>query len=305
LDVMSDEVANLYELFKGDRVVAVSDKNDEISHVFVYAPSEIRVGKVAYCDHCKQEVTWSAWTDEKAFPVSTSGHYYLYQDVVVDRQQSMTAGTKLILDLNGKTIERTTGKEEDTTGRLISLHNPDCYLAIMDYSETKTGLIKNFGTVGALGGCVWVRDGQLDFYSGTIDATASTNSSRGAAVHVSTDKIFNMYGGTIIGTETMSEFGEDGKYSGGGYGGSVFTDGTFNMYDGEIKGGVAKSTTVDGAATRGLGGNVGVGAKGVFNMSGGKIYGGSAENAAAGTLEVELYVAEGGVFNQTGGTIGE
>jgi len=300
LDVMSDKVANLYEMFSGDRLVAVADKKGETSHIFVFSPSEIRVGKVAYCDHCQQEVTWTAWTDSKAFPVSSSGHYYLYQDISVKSQQSMTAGAQLILDLNGKTIERTTGKEEDTTGRLISVHNPECYLAIMDYSETKTGTIKNFGDVGALGGCVWVRDGQFDFYGGTINASASTNSSRGAAVHVSTDKVFNMYGGTIIGTTTESAYDENGKLSGGGYGGSVFADGTFNMYDGVIKGGIAKSIVIDGVVSRGAGGNVGVGAKGVFNMSGGKIFDGTADNGDA-----NLYVAEGGVFNHTGGTIGE
>ena len=95
-----------------------------------------------------------AWMESKD---PDDGRIVLIEDIKItldgnDSWEPIKITRDKVLDLNGKTIERTTGKEEDTTGRLISVHNPECYLAIMDYSETKTGTIKNFGDVGALGG---------------------------------------------------------------------------------------------------------------------------------------------------------
>ena len=300
LNVTSENPTNLFGLLKGDKVIVISNKNDKVTHVFMYAPSEIRVGRVAYCEHCQKEVKWSCWSSSDAFPVSNSGHFYLFEDVALTRQQSMSADVQLILDLNGKTIKRTTGKEEDSTGRVISLHNPGCYLALLDTSEGKTGKIASSGDVGAYGGVIWVRDGQFDMYGGTLDGSGSTNSGRGAVVHVASGKVFNMYGGTIIGSTTQSILDSNtNDYSSGGWGGSVYVDGEFSMYGGVIKDGKALCTEFDGFKSGGSGGNVAIGDNGVFNMLGGEIYNGTADNG-----EADLYVMEGGVFNQTGGKIG-
>jgi len=299
VDVTSANVQMLYSLYKLDKVMVVADETGAINNVFLYGPSEVRVGKDAYCEHCKQEVHWDAWAEKYSLPVTSSGHYYLVDDVVADKQQSIAGNVELIIDLNGKTITRAGGREVEGTGRVIALFEEGSYLALLDTSEAKTGKVKMVGDVYAHGGGIWLRYGNFDLFSGTIDGTGIVNTASGAVIHVSKGYKFNMYGGTILGATTKSAFEEE-KNSSGGYGGSVYVDGEFNMQGGTIEGGIANATEFDGETPKGKGGNVYVTKNGVFTMSGGEIKGGTAD-----TEGPDLYVSEGGTFTQTGGTIAQ
>jgi len=299
----TDAVKRIDTLYKMDRLVAVRNGYGDVTHIFMYTAGETRklleLKKVAYCEHCKQEVEWTPWAKKDEFPVNSNGHYYLLNNIEVSTatwQFAMGKNVSVVLDLNGKKIHG------DNVRRIISLHNEGAYLALMDNSEAKTGAIVITGTEMHQGTCVWVRFGTFEFYSGTLDASGTTSVRSGTAVAVAANEnkdvvnTFNMYGGKIIGGTNVSVEGE-----GGGYGGAVSLSGNtkMTMSGGEIYGGTATSSTVDGVKKGGQGGNVFVPSGAVFEMTGGRIYDGTADNG-----EGNVHVAQGGTFTNNGGTIG-
>jgi len=239
------------------------------------------------CSHCNETVVFKSWDSKNTLPISGSGHFILLEDVYLNEQQSMQEGANIILDLNGKSV---VGAAEC---RVYSIHNDNTYLAILDSSEAKTGKISSTGTVHAHGTCVWARKGNFDFYSGTLFAGETVSTAKGGAVQIQKGMTFNMYGGTIIGAYSVPVTTETGSIY-GGQGGSVHVEGTFNMYGGLIKDGKVESSMIEGVQTHGQGGNIYVANGGVFNMTGGEITGGSADNG-----EANVHVNDGGVFNKS------
>jgi len=264
-----------------DTILAVQNADKRITTIFVTDREPIK----HLCDHCKETVVWTPWSDSGNLPISGTGHYVLTTDVTVGSQASMLSGAEIILDLNGHTIKNAGGV------RCISLHNSTCYLAVMDYSEAQTGKIVAATDAVDQGGCVWARYGTFELFSGTLDASGAATLKCGPAVDVVPSSTFNMYGGTVIGGKSNIN-----PSNNNGYGGTVNVRGTFNMYGGTIQGGTSQRE----------GGNVYVAPNATFNMAGGTITGGTANTATeaiSGTVEANVFAREGGVFQKTGGTI--
>lgn len=276
-----------------DVIKTVRDKDGNIKAAFITS----RFVKKILCPHCNTEIAFQEWTKADSFPNAAEGHYALATDIELNGQFNMPKDSSVVLDLNGHKI---TGKTES---RLIAMFNENCYLAIMDTSEAKTGKIVVTGDNLHDGGCVWVRYGTFDFYSGTLDASQARAGRNGTAVAVNAGQTFNMHGGTIIGgTNFVSDYTRpDGTESMlGGLGGSVYVGGTMTMTGGEIKNGTAEARkNGEEFIAGGYGGNVYVSSAGKFEMSAGTIHGGKADRG-----EQDVYVHETGKFIQTGGTVG-
>lgn len=278
-----------------DCIIAIQNKAGEITHIYAVEREPQGPTQTKYCDHCKTEVVWRAWAYDTTLPTSKSGHYYLYSDVKLATQQSMTANTEVILDLNGKTV---TGSG---AGRMYSLHNEGAYLGIMDYSAEKNGKFVVTGNFGAQGGAVWVRYGKFEMWGGTLDASQATNTLNGVTVCIDGNSECNLYGGTWIGGTAQATYNAAAGTTNAGRGGTVMNFGKFNMYGGTIKNGKSKSVfnTKTNAWAGGTGGNVdNHGTNAVFTMSGGTIENGTADGYAG-----NIYLTSKATVNISGGTI--
>lgn len=183
-------------------------------------------------------------------------------------------------------------------------------------------------TTGGFGGTIQV-SGTFNMYDGVIrdgivlryekkDGTYTCGN--GGNLHLGTNSVFNMYGGSILNGKAESKGGNiytgsnvvvnisGGTISGGAaigkssYGGNIYINSNsqaLNIYDGVIK---------DGSAW-GAGGNIALFA--TMNMSGGTITGGSSLKGSSYEEAVRnedyphhnMYCASGGVFNMSGGLI--
>jgi len=271
-------------LRKGDKVLVIANTKDAVTNVYIL--SRVDLSKLQMCPHCQQEVKFEAWLSTTSLPCTDSGHFYLMDHVQLEAQQSMQAGAEVILDLNGKTVDGAKGL------RLYSIHNENTKLSILDSSAEQTGKLAVHGDISAYGSCVWLRYGDFNLYSGTLDGSDATNSAY-ALVHVSSDMTFNMFGGTIKNGTTVVSFNETSGAQVGGNGGNVYAVGKFVMSGGSITGGTAVSTGSGEDKIGGMGGNVYVSKSGTFEMTGGTITGGAADNG-----EVNIHVAEGGTYTK-------
>ena len=263
-----------------DRITVVQNADKKAIAVYITERAPI----MGMCEHCKEEVAWTMWTSTSSLP-NNSGHYKLSGNVGLAAQFQMEGTTEIILDLNGKTITNDGGV------RGIVMFNENGYLAIMDSSAEKTGTLVPGTTDVDRGCCLWVREGTVDLYGGTLDASKIVSSDGGVAVDVVGKGVLNMYGGTIIGGQCVPN--ENG---GSGYGGSIRVRGVFNMYGGTIQGGKAAVG----------GGNVDIAAGATFKMYGGTITGGTGTVGGVqvtGTVAAHLSVAETAIYEKTGGTI--
>ena len=271
----SGPVGTVTEAIGYDKVLAVQNLAGEVTHVYIYQRPNYMLTHKAYCEHCKEEVTWSEWVKTDSMP-SVSGHYQLQTDVKLPGQNSLPEDCKLCLDLNGFRIDGKSG------ARAISMHNAGVTLAIMDTSEKETGVIASHGKTDQ-GGVVWVRYGALYLYSGTLDASDSYSQLNGACVECGNGKFFYMYGGTIIGGRATYSYNEAKNTYGNGLGGALSIGGKFVMHDGEIRDGYAESaiTYKNNAPVynRGMGGNIFFTGSAEFEMNGGTIKNGRAGNA--------------------------
>jgi hypothetical protein len=162
----------------------------------------------------------------------------------------------------------------------------------MDKSVTHTGKLVPTGDIYAHGTCVFVRaDATFELFSGTLDSSGCTSTAMGGAVNVQGSGVFNMHGGTVIGTTTNADQKET-KID-GGRGGSVYCAGVFTMNGGVIKDGAVTSLTVDDVKTNGNGGNIYVAGGGEFHWNAGEITGGKADGVAE-----EIYINLNGVFTK-------
>ena len=275
---VSGPVGSPTVLQEGDQVLAISNQLGVLTHVFVVGRDGMLEEQAAFCQHCKQDVIWKSWVKADELPIA-SGHFYLTKDVELLKQQQVQESAQLCVDLNGYTVTGTKNQ------RIYVNYNPGCTLSIMDNSEAQSGkLVAEASGKASSGYCVWIRYGQFNLYSGTLDGSNVSTAVNGAAVKVASSTMFSMYGGTIIGGTTL--INSEKQY---GYGGSVDVAGTFNMYGGTITGGTAKTG----------GGNVVISGSGVFTMYDGEIINGLADGGTGGNI----YVGNNGTFVLNGGEI--
>lgn len=268
------------QLRKNDQFLALRDQEGKICRVYILAREEMEVLDLRYCAHCEKDVAWSAWNNTKDLPKTDSGHFYLTCDVTLKGQVTMVADAKIILDLNGHTVQGA------ADSRVFSLHNEGCYLALLDSSTNQTGKVIAGAATDIIheGIGVWVRYGTFDMYGGTLDVSKVTSIHHGTAVYVRTKTEFNMYGGTIIGGTTHKNPSADK----GGKGGAVFVDGMMFLFGGTITGGTAED-----------GGSIYVDSGAFFGMVGGTVTGGTSPKGCIsnyGTMELSGGTVQGNVY---------
>lgn len=290
-DVTTTTVGLTIKLRKGDCVYAIADAEGTVTDLFVVARGTET--KTAHCQHCDKEVKWTAIYREILALPTAGGHYYLADDVGT-KQCTLVAEADYVLDLNGHTIVTS------NAARTFSLNNANTKLAIMDTSEAKTGTIR--GAAGAAfaanGGVVWGNNATSVFklYSGTIDASMTTDNAYGVAVYVK--GVFDMMGGKIIGGTTQSAAADTTEKIGGG---AVYMTGAsavMTMTGGEIIGGKALDNNGNTVGIAGRGGAIYMGNGSKLVMSAGSITGGEAE--LEGPCVWKHY---GATIEKTGGTI--
>ena len=234
------------------------------------------------CGDHGADIAWTEWTSTTSLPTS-SGNYYLSDDVTISSTWSPQNGT--VLCLNGKTITMSNSGASDiqdviTIGDGVTFTLTDCQSTVGKITHTDVGY----------GRGVNVAAGTFNMYGGSI--TGNTNSLlyevKGGGVYVGASGIFNLYGGSISGNEVkLSQSHQNLDRS---YGGGVYVDGTFNMNGGNI----ANNTTTNS------GGGACV-AGGTFNMDGGSI----SENLAGSHGGGVYFRSNGGTFKMNGGSIAE
>ena len=195
------------------------------------------------CEHCGQQVQWKVWTGSAV----SSGHYILSDSMTSSSQVTVSAGSNVILDLNGKTLTANT-RAFVVAGELTIL------------DSVGGGIIEATGFTGGHGS-VGMIDGKLNLYGGTLtmkesDAVVSYG---GVIILGAPTAELNMYGGVI--ENGYAQTGESYK----GYGGNIYSYGaTINLYGGTIRGGKADI----------YGGNIYCANASKVNLYGGTIEGG-------------------------------
>lgn len=231
---------------------------------------------------CTGPVTWTLWEKTDSLP-KTTGNYILTQNVTCTGNARVKDGSRVVLDLNGKTVTGASNKRiyDTFTG------NGNELLVFCDGSADSSGCLKANGAMDE-GGVVAMAKGTLYLYSGVLDAsnyTTNTNASgamkHGAAVSVSKNVVFKMYGGKIIGGRT----GTLHTKTEASYGGAIAVLGTMDMYGGTVTGGYSASR----------GGNIYI--SGTMNL-----YGGCIVNGTAAQYAGNIYVYNG-TLNVSGGSI--
>lgn len=198
-------------------------------------------------DHSCENLVWQPWgtTEAEQASLPASGNYYLVDDVVTTERQVKTG--VLNLCLNGHTVSA------KGTARVLSART---------------------------GGKINITDCR-----GTGEILAAGSNGSGGAVYLDADpnSEFTLYGGTIRGTQAISQNGGL-IYSAGG---------TVNIHGGALCNG---QVTNNGTSSK-YGGNIH--ASGVLNITGGIIEGGT----AAGDNGGNIYMAAGSELNISGGII--
>jgi len=188
------------------------------------------------CGKSLDAVTWKVWDSNSAAP--TSGHYYLENNYVQNKQQEIMAGDRVVLDLRGNTI---TSRDY---GRLLLVYGR---FHLLDTVGGGRFMSKTSG--GAYGGVVMlstneVNDAMFELLSGTITKDADNKGSRrGGLVHVGETATFRMTGGMLLDGSTHSTSNPDKKEPGGCVAG-ISSKCTIEILGGQIIGG--KSVTSGG-----------------------------------------------------------
>ena len=200
-----------------------------------------------------------------------------------------TVTSPIILDLNGKTINRGLGVAQ-SDGSVIRIQGGT--LTIKDSSAAPdgtggTGSITGGNSSGGGGGIhittkpVGNVPGSLILESGNISGNTA-NSSNGGGVYIDSGCDFTMKGGSIDGNTVSST---------SNHGGGVYVSGTFTMENGII---------TNNRSEQGNGGGVNIGSYGTFTMSGGTLSGNTATSGNGGGVNIGSY----STFTMTDGTIG-
>jgi len=148
------------------------------------------------CGRAADAVQWKPW-NVNVDGAPADGHYYLEEDYAQNKQHTIMAGDRVVIDLRGKTLN-TSGY-----GRLFLVYG---YLAVLDSVGGGRMCSKTSGT--AFGGVVMVgmnetADPTFAFHSGTLTVDADNKSSRaGGLVTLGNGCHFIQYGGTLLGGST-------------------------------------------------------------------------------------------------------
>lgn len=162
-------------------------------------PSGIRL---EYCEYCKAEVEWTAWTSagQKTLGSVPAGHFYLKEDISGSSQKIIKGD--VCLDLNGHTLQ--------SNLRALLVSGAQYTNPLLNVMDSKGGgqVISTGGSNNVGGGTVTVSGGGvLNLYSGTLKYITTEKSSTtlggvvsvGGSKDVSTE--FNMYGGCVDGSQ--------------------------------------------------------------------------------------------------------
>ncbi|MBR3145267.1 MAG: hypothetical protein IKF53_05195 [Clostridia bacterium] len=144
------------------------------------------------CKHCNKDVEWEPWDETTKLPTK-SGHYYLMYDVTTGSNE-IPAGEDVVLCLNGHKVEGTGVRVYNIRGKSLTVI--DC---------AKTGTIKNVktGNLGTTQGAVfWLRNGTLNLFGGSYDASGVTTQGRGVVICAENNTNVNIEGAEIIGGTT-------------------------------------------------------------------------------------------------------
>ena len=246
--------------------------------------------KPQYCQHCKKDVTWTAYTSAANL---TEGHYYLANDItvtdaLVNGLGAASSGKMSCMHLNGHTITCTTANRVFNVAKGRTLN-------IMDHPENRGVLVRN-NSKGSRGGVFNITDtGVVNVYGGTMMLGDGYVGSYGALVYLNGTCQFNMYGGVLKnGVVSASVATKDG--------GSIYADGTAVT---TINGGLIQGGTVPS-----FGGNIYLKGDSTLIVNGGVITGGTAgmdggNIYASGTADVQLHGGSilGGTAATSGGSI--
>ncbi len=211
-----------------------------------------------------------------------SGNYYLTKDMTV-------SGSSYVQVADGKTVSLCLA-DHTLTG-----HNNSRLLYVSgtgeltvtscdaDGNSATVGTLVNASTsegnvIGAYGTSV------VNMYNITMDASGSVYTSTSYGNAINFKGTFNMYSGTIIGSNSTSNKTTTGAVA-------VSAGAVMNMYGGTIR---------DGSASD-ICGNVYV--SGTLNMMGGTITGGKLGSTGTNSYQANIRVIGTGVLNMTGGTI--
>ncbi len=208
------------------------------------AGTEPTGARIEYCEYCKTEVEWTAWTtaDHKTLSEVATGHYYLKEDISGSAQKIIKG--EVCLDLNGHTIQ------SNMRSLLISgaqYANP--LLSVMD-SKGGGQVVTNAGSNNAGGGLATVSGGGVfNLYGGTLKYITGAKSitTLGGVIGVSgTSKatsVFNMYGGCVDASQCQL-VADTGSYindtmDGCGAAIAVYSYGNLALRGGKVIGGEA------------------------------------------------------------------
>ncbi len=197
--------------------------------------------------------------------VSTSGNYYLTDDITATGVITIATDAEVNLCLNGHVL--------NLNGTYIGVNSG----ATLNICDCDTSTQHNF-TVGSSG--LWTLDeenGTETLTGGVITGGFATYG--GAFYNLGT---VNLYGGNLAGNNAVSEGG--GVYNSG-------TNSNFTMTGGTITGNTATS-----------GGGVFINSSVTFNMSGGSISGNKASSSGGGVY-IYSSSSSSSTFNMSGGTI--
>lgn len=257
----AEMIGEVTTLQVNDQLYGFSNKNGEVTAIYVVSRIPKTNTKQGYCKVCDADVTWNEWKGEAL----ATGHYYLEKDVKQTSAGLIDKGMTVCLDLCGHDV---IGSE--SLDRMFNIYG---VFNLMDEKKS---------------------DGTFD---GDVITTYSGTSTRVGNIFYIQNYAgaeFNVYGGNLkasgvaipkgkIGGITRPMNFYDGTISGGkvtGYGGALRIEsggGELNIYGGEM---------IAGSGTCAAGGGLIYMTSGTLNISGGKLVGGTVSSSGA-TICVE------------------
>lgn len=226
------------------------------------------------------------WTANAAgYYVLDSGNYYLGTQISLGNSIQIPRGATVTLCLNGKTITGANGEDAIIVATGATLNLTEC-------NERTIGQITH--ETGQKGRGVYV-NGTFNMYGGSITGNSTTTdynaTSKGGGVYVNgSSAAFNMCGGSITGNTAAQD------------GGGVYVEnGKFKMTAGTIGGTATENanTAKNGGGVYVVDSNPGTVPTCTFDMTGGSITGNKATENGGG-----VFAGRKGTFTMTGGTIG-
>jgi len=204
-----------------------------------------------FCDHCGEEVYWSAW--DGTTNLTNSGHYYLTKDVTSSTIRSINNGADIVLCLNGKTLTSKTKLFTVSGNATLTIvdHNDPEHAGTLQAKGTapSSTKVEHSGVFQLYSNKVTetqpdgtpkdvYQKGTLNLYNGTLKLMDDHNELTGGGVgRVGWNTTFNMYGGKLIGNDLTKPAGSinENQITGG----TLWAEGTINLYNGYIGGGKA------------------------------------------------------------------